>query len=82
MVTITYLKDDIIKVSLGLNIILLLIGLVLNSNFVLYLCIIINLIFNATHVIISKYGNTFQSKNPLFKALDDSLNYFYGWGRK
>lgn len=86
MIDIFNIKDDIVKVLFWLNLILLVIGIFVSSKTYFISVIIINLIFNGTFMIISKYSKMFQSKNgmfgDLFGKLGNTLDYVNSMGEK
>ena len=86
MVELLDLKNDIVKVLFYFNIIALVVGIFVSSKTYFIIIIVVNLIFNGTFLVISRYSYVFQSDNGLFSKqfgkLGNSLNYFTNLGRK
>lgn len=86
MVEISELKNDIVKVLFYINIILLIVGIFVSSKAYFITVIVVNLIFDGTFMVISKWSHVFQSQNGIFSKqfgkLGSTLDYFTNLGRK
>ena len=70
MVNLSEIKNNIMKVTLGLNVIFLIIAIFFTSKAFIISAIVINILFNGTLIMMARFGNVFDSRTgPLGNLL-------------
>ena len=63
-------KDDIIKVTFYLNLIVVILGIFLNIKWIFMTTIILNILFTFSYIMINKYSGLFDSRSNWFSGIN------------
>ena len=69
-------QNNILKVGLGLNVIILLVGFFYRPLWMFFMGVVVNILLMITYLVITKYYAMFQGLsevNGIFKTLNNSL---------